>query len=165
MQIVIRCKHICMTLGPLSLLHHMYETRASTRRHHALAPASPPPSRGATNCARALASTHVPTRGAAEPPFPRPASTLMEPSSPRILAAVDAAPPIYARLHTRPHTRRRPSHQRPSPGRLQRRHHARCRPRAILAPNTRSSRRPPPIYARLHTRPHALAFVTDPLLE
>jgi hypothetical protein len=113
----------------------------------------------------APASTHVPTRGAAEPPFPRPASTLMEPSSPRILAAVDAVPPIYARLHTRPHTRCRPSHQRPSPGRLQRRHHARCRPRAILAPNTRSSRRPPPIYARLHTHPHTRAFVTDPLLE
>jgi hypothetical protein len=164
MQIVIRCKHICMTLGPLSLLHHMY---ARGRPPGVTMPPPPPVRRhrGATNCARAPASTRVPTRGTAEPPFPRPASTLMEPSSPRILAAVDDAPPIYACLHTRPHTRRRPSHQRPSPGRLQRHHHARCRLRAILAPNTHSSRRPPPIYARLHTRPHALAFVTDPLLE
>jgi hypothetical protein len=68
-----------------SLLHYMYPTRASTRRHHA--PASP---QSATIARRhqlcpSPASTPVPTRGAAEPsaPFPRPASTLMEPSSPQ----------------------------------------------------------------------------------
>jgi hypothetical protein len=40
----------------------MYATRASTRRHHApaLAPASPSPSRGVSNCARAPASTPRP---------------------------------------------------------------------------------------------------------
>ena len=43
--------------------------------------ASPPLLRGATNCARAPASTPVPTRGAVEPSAPL-ASTLMEPSSP-----------------------------------------------------------------------------------